>query len=102
MILIRDICWVNNNGVDVAFSTKRLEKLGVEVVDPYRQLMFKSKLMKEKFLEMPFTTPYKMLIGYFEYLSMKGFIVKEWGGKYMKTLPFGKEYRQAKKEVMNG
>ena len=102
MILIRDICWVNNNGVDVAFSTKRLEKLGVQVVDPYRQLMFKSKLMKQKFLEMPFTTPYKMLIGYFEYLSMKGFIVKEWGGKYMKTLPFGKEYRQAKKEVMNG
>lgn len=102
MMLIRDMCWVNNNGVDVAFSTKRLEKLGVEVVDPYRQLMFKSKLMKEKQLEMPFTTPYRMLIGYFEYLSMKGFMVKERGGKYMKMLPFGKEYRQAKKEVVNG
>lgn len=102
MILIRDIFWVNNDGVDVKFSMQRLEKMGVDIVDPYRQLMFKSKLMKEKSIEMPFRTPYKMLMDYFSYLNMRGFLAGGLGSRYKKGHIFGETYKQMTKGVVNG
>lgn len=102
MILIRDIFWVNNDGVDVKFSMQRLEKMGVDLVDPYRQLMFKSKLLKEKSIEMPFRTPYKMLMDYFSYLKMRGFLAGGLGSRYKKGHIFGDTYKQMTKGVVHG
>ncbi|MGB0938530.1 MAG: competence protein CoiA family protein [Colwellia sp.] len=93
MILIRDICWVNNDGVEVGFSAKRLAQLGVDLVSPYKDLMYKSKLLKAKGIEMPFVTPYKMLMSYFEYLKIHGFLSGGFGARYKKQHIFGDSFK---------
>ena len=92
MILIRDICWVNND--EVGFSAKRLGQLGVDLVSPYKDLMYKSKLLKAKGIEMPFVTPYKMLMAYFEYLKMHGFLSGGFGARYKKQHIFGDSFKK--------
>lgn len=94
MILLRDICWVNNDSVEVGFSAKRLAQLGVDLVSPYKDLIYKSKLLKAKGIEMPFVTPYKMLISYFEYLKKHCFLSGGFGARYKKQHMFGDSFKK--------
>jgi hypothetical protein len=93
---IRDICWVNNDTIDVKFLSSRLSKLDIDLVGPYKELLYKSKVMKKNGIEMPFLTPYQMLYAFLSHLTTQGFLNRGYGGRFKKNLPFGESYKKMK------
>lgn len=96
LIAIRDIFWVNNDTIDVKFLSNRLSELGVDLVGPYKELLYKSKIMEKSNIEMPFTTPYKMLHAFLTHLKSRGILSRGYGGRFKKNLPFGESYKTMK------
>jgi hypothetical protein len=96
LIAIRDIFWINNDTIDVKFLSSRLSELGVELVGPYKELLYKSKVMKKNSIEMPFITPYKILYAFLNHLTSRGILSRGYGGRFKKNLPFGESYKTMK------
>lgn len=93
---IRDMCWVNNDTIDVKFLSSRLSKLGIDLVGPYKELLYRSKVMERNNIEMPFLTPYQMLYAFLNHLTTLGFLARGYGGRFKKNLPFGEFYKTMK------
>lgn len=96
LIAFRDIHWVDNDTIDVEFLSKRLSSFGVTIVDPYKQLLFNSKLMKANNVDLPFTTPFSMLKMYLNHLMGLGLLKKGRGARYQKQVRYGKSYKSLK------
>ncbi|MCW8864515.1 MAG: competence protein CoiA [Colwellia sp.] len=96
LIAFRDIHWVDNDTIDIEFLSKRLTSLGVTLVDPYKQLLFNSKLMKANNVDLPFTTPFSMLKMYLNHLMGLGLLKKGRGARYQKQFRYGKSYKSLK------
>ncbi len=93
LIVFRDLHWVDNDTIDVEFLSKRLSFFGVVIVEPYKQLLFNSKLMKVNNVKFPFTAPYALLREYLEHLVALGLLKKGKGARYQKQFIYGKSYR---------
>jgi hypothetical protein len=93
MVLIREICLVNNDKVSVPFYVQRLEKAGFVIIEPYKALLFSSRLLTKKNIKLPFDSSYKMLSMYFKHLTEQKFLAFSYGGSFQKMKAYGNDYK---------
>lgn len=95
IILIRTICLIDNDSVDVKYYSKNLnEHHGISTIEPVRSLTFiPTTLQNMKYDTDDIPNTFKVLNQFFKHLESIGLLKWKWPRSYQKLIPFGAEYK---------
>ncbi|GAA0695345.1 hypothetical protein GCM10009104_23810 [Marinobacterium maritimum] len=95
ILLIRMICSVNNDGVNVKYYASELRKRhGIDAIEPVRTLTFqKDVLYRLNFDPELVPSTFKILWDFFQHLEQHNVLKKSGRGQFTKLIPYGHAYR---------
>ena len=96
ILLIRMICFVNNDGVNVKYYAGELKKHhGIDAIEPVRTLNFRKEVLHRLNFD-PDLVPstYKILWDFFQHLEQQSVLKKSGRGQFAKLIPYGRAYRE--------
>lgn len=95
ILLIRMICFVNNDGVNVKYYAGELRKHhGIDAIEPVRTLTFRKDVLHRLNFD-PDLVPstFKILWDFFQHLEHHNVLKKSGRGQFEKLIPYGHAYR---------
>lgn len=95
ILLIRMICFINNNGVNVEYDAGELKKHhGIDAIEPVRTLNFRKDILHRLNFD-PDLVPstFKILWDFFRQLEHHNVLKRSGRGQFAKLIPYGHAYR---------